>query len=231
MEPSTPTLRSPEALASLIAVNITPIAGIVFLGWLPSAVLISYFVDTFVGFGVVMLMVMVHVTGDGRKGPIVGWRRWTKALAGLGILGAIMAFPLAFPIFVLYADDAQTHALLRDTDFLLALAVQVLMSAYAAVRLHRLLQATHEDEKILAARTLFLAARWLALFIAMFTGVANLLGPRVGGFVLVAVYAGASIYFELNPERAAQWLRGKGTKPIEFQGDLQSRLAKRRPRR
>ena len=31
MEPSPPKLRSPDALASLIAVNITPVAGVVFL--------------------------------------------------------------------------------------------------------------------------------------------------------------------------------------------------------
>jgi hypothetical protein len=177
MEPSPTRLRSPDALAALIAVNITPLAGIVFLGWLPSAVLISYFVDTFVGFGVVMLMIMVHVTGDNEAGPIVGWKRWTKALMGLAILGAIFAFPLAFPIFFLYADDRETLALLRNTDFLLALAVQVLMSLLAAARMHRMLQATHDDEKILAARTLFLAARWFALFIAMVTGFIGMLGP------------------------------------------------------
>ena len=235
MEPSPANspakLRSPEALATLIAVNITPLAGIVFLGWLPSAVLISYFVDTFIGFGVVVLLIMVHVTGDDEHGPIVGWKRWTKALLGLLILGAIFAFPLAFPIFFLYADDRETLELLRNMDFLLALAVQVLMSALAAVRMHRLLHATHDDEKILAARTLFLAARWFALFIAMVTGFVGMLGPRIGGFLLVAVYAGASIYFELHPERAAQWLRGKNAKPIEFQGDLEGRLTRKQPKR
>jgi hypothetical protein len=230
MESPPGNLRSPEALASLVAVNITPVAGILFLGWLPSAVLVSYFVDTFVGFGVVLLMVMVHVTGDHGRRPIAGWKKWTQAVAGLVVLGAIMAFPLAFPIFFLYADDPQAVALLRNTDFLLALAVQVLMSMLAAIRLHRMLQATHDDEKILAGRALFLTARWLALFVALVTGAAGVLGPRIGGFVLVAVYAGASIYFELRPERAAQWLRGRNAKPIPFEGDLDSRVARKRPR-
>ena len=223
--------RSPEALASLIAVNITPVAGVVFLGWVPSAVLISYFVDTFVGFGVVLLMVMVHVTGDDEKGPIVGFKRWAKAIAGLALLGAIMAFPLSFPLWFLFSGDQETHALLRDTAFQLALAVQVLMSVLAAMRMHRMLEATHDDEKILAGRTLFLTARWMALFVAMVMGVASLLGPRIGGFVLIVVYAGASIYFELFPERAARWLRGKDAKPIEFQGDLASKLARKERKR
>lgn len=230
METAPGNLRSPEALASLVAVNITPVAGILFLGWLPGAVLISYFVDTFIGLGVVVLMIMVHVTGDRGRRPIAGWKQWAKTVAGLAILGAVMALPLAFPLLFLFADDQQVHALFRNTDFLLALAVQVLMSMLAATRLHRTLQATHDDEKILAGRALFLAARWLALFVALVTGVAGLLGPRIGGFVLVAVYAGASIYFELRPDRAAQWLRGKDAKPIRFEGDLDSRVARKRRR-
>ena len=227
MEPSAPNLRSPEALASLISVNITPVAGVLFLGWVPSAVLVSYFVDTFVGLGAVLVLVMVHVTGDNGKEPIVGWGQWAKAIVGLVIVGAIMALPLSFPLWFLFADDRQTHALLRDTTFLLALAVQVLMSVLAAIRMNRVLDATHDDEKILAGRALFLAARWLALFVAMTMGLASVLGPRIGGFVLIAVYAGASIYFELFPERAAQWLRGKNAKPIEYKGDLASRLARK----
>jgi hypothetical protein len=224
-------LRSPDALAALIAVSITPVAGIVLLGWLPSAVLVSYFVDTFVGLGVVMVLVMLHVTGDEHGRPIAGWKNWTKAVIGLAILGAIMALPLSFPLWFLLGDDRETHALFHDRNFLLALAVQVLMSAYAAVRMHRMLEATHDDEKILAARAIFLAARWLTMFVAMVTGLVGALGPRIGGFVLVAVYAGASIYFELFPERAARWLRGSRAKPIVFEGDLESRTAGERRKR
>jgi len=231
MESDAPAVRSPDALAALIAVSITPVAGIVFLGWLPGAVLVSYFVDTFVGFGVVVLMVMIHVTGDDRDRPIAGWKSWTKAVIGLAILGAIMALPLSFPLWFLFADDRATQALFHDRNFLLPLAMQVLMSAYAAVRMHRMLAATHDDERILAGRAIFLAARWLALFVVMITGLVGVLGPRNGGFVLVAVYAGASIYFELFPERAASWLRGKSAKPIVFEGDLASRIASKRRKR
>jgi hypothetical protein len=223
-------LRSPDALAALIAVNVTPLAGILFRGWMPAAVLLSYFVDTFVGYGEVGLMVMVHVTGDGRAGPISGWKRWTKAFLGLVILGAIFAVPIAFPVWIVLGDDPRAWGLLQDKEFLLALAVQVSMSVLAAARLHRALHATHDDERILSARLLFLRARWAAVFFAAATGLASLLGPRVGGFILVAVYAGASVYYELFPERAS-WIRGKDAKPLEFEGDLESRLARRRRKR
>ena len=79
-------LRSPEALASLVAVNVTPLAGILLLGWQPVGVLISYFVDTFVGFCSVMMLTMIHVTGDEEDTPIEGWRRWSKLVGALVFL-------------------------------------------------------------------------------------------------------------------------------------------------
>jgi len=217
--------RSLEALASLVAVNITPLVGIVVLGWSPAAVLISYYVDTLLALGALVLLVMVHVTGDDHDRPVAGWKSWTKALIGLGILGAIMAFPLAFPLWITLGNDPATWALLSDRGFLGALAVQAVMSVLAAAQLHRDLETRSDDDRVLAGRTLFIAARWIAVSIAMVTGLSSLLGPRIGGFILVAVYAGASVYFELFPERAVRFVRGKQAKPIAFEGDLESRIA------
>jgi hypothetical protein len=57
------------------------------------------------------------------------------------------------------------------------------------------------------------------------------LGPRIGGFILIVIYAGASIYFELFPERAVRFVRGKDAKPVTFDGDLESRIAAASPSR
>ena len=54
-----------------------------------------------------------------------------------------------------------------------------------------------------------------------------MLGPVIGGFVLIAIYAGASIYFELFPERAEKMLRGRDAKPIVYEDDLATRHARR----
>ena len=43
------TLRAPAALASLVAANVTPLAGILLFGWSPASLLILYYVDTFLG--------------------------------------------------------------------------------------------------------------------------------------------------------------------------------------
>ncbi len=217
--------RSLEALASLVAVNVTPLVGIAVLGWSPAAVLISYYVDTFLGFGALVLLVMIHVTGDDNDRPISGWKDWTKTAIGLGFLGSIMAFPLAVPLWITLGEDPATWALFSNRAFLGALAVQAAMSVLAAVQLHRDLATRSDDDRVLAGRMLFLTARWITIFIAMVTGLVPLLGPRVGGFILIAIYAGASVYFELFPERVARFIRGKDAKPIAFEGDLESRMA------
>ena len=77
----------------MVAVSITPLAGIVFLGWQPAGVLISYFVDTFVGACAVMMLLMIHVTGDELDTPVEGWKRWAKLVGSLVFMGAIIALP------------------------------------------------------------------------------------------------------------------------------------------
>lgn len=230
MTDEAPKPRSLDAIAALVAANVTPLAGVLFLGWHPGGVVVSYFVDTFVGFGVVLLLVMVHVTGDEHDRPIEGWKAWTKAVLGLALVGAIFALPLGFPLYFVLHDDARTLALLQDRGFQAGIAVQVLMSLMGAARVHRQLVATHDDEKILAARTMFLAARWFVVSIAG-VFIASALGPRFGSLLLVAVYAGASVYFELDPGRAMRFVRGKDAKPLELVGDLDSRAARKRRRR
>lgn len=222
------TRHPPEAVASLIAVNLTPIVGIIALGWEPAAVLISYFVDTFVGFCSVMLLTMIHVTGDEENTPIEGWKRWSKLVAALVFLGALVLLPLAIPLLFVLGSDAVARTLLDSQAFRLGITVQVLMSVLVSIRVHRQLVATHDDDRILAGRFLFLAARWVVVFIAVATGLVPALGTRVGSLVLIAIYAGASIYFELFPDHAIRLVRGSKSGPIVYQNDLDVRAARQR---
>ena len=219
------TLRTPAAFASLIASNLAPVAGILFLGWSPPAILVSYFIDTFISMGGVVLLVMMHVTGDDDGRALSGWRGWTKAIAALALLGAIMGLPMAFPIWLTFGDDSAAWAMFTDRTFLAVLAVQALMSALATARMHHVLGRRSDDDRLLARRFLYLAARWAVVFMAMVTGLVALFGPVIGSFLLVVIYAGASIYFEIFPERAERLLRGKDAKPISYEGDLASKQA------
>jgi hypothetical protein len=220
------TPRSLEGLATLIAVNITPVVGILAFGWSPAAVLISYFVDTFLAFGALVLLVMIHVTGDEHKRPIRGWKSWIKAALGLALLGALMGLPLSLPLWFTFGDDEAAWKLFSDRGFLAALGVQAVMSALAALHMHRELAHRSDDERVLAGRLFFLAARWGALFIAVVIGLGSFFGSTIGAFILVAIYGAASVYFELCPECAQRVVRGKGAKPLAFEGDLDSRRDK-----
>ena len=217
----------PRRLAALIAVNVTPLAGIAFLGWQPAGVLISYFVDTYIGACTVMLLLMIHVTGDELDTPVEGWRRWGKLIGALVFLGSIILLPTALPLLFMLGADTVTRTLLDDREFLLGLGMQVTMSVLASMRVHRALRVTDDDDRMLTARGLFLVARWMVVFLAVAIGLVPALGPRVGGLVLIAIYAGASVYFELFPEHAMRLVRGANAGPIRYGRDLESRARER----
>ena len=220
MEPSRPVPIAPAALASLIAANLAPIAGILLLGWSPLAIIVLYFVDTLLGLGVVMLLVMVHVTGNAQGRPLRGAKDWLGALFGLAIFGAIFALPMSVPLWFLGPEEISAEIMRPDSGFGYGVAAQLVMSTLVALRMHRSLKAREDDDRVLGMRALFLVARWMTLFIAMVVGLVGLLGPVAGSFVLVAIYAGASIYFELFPERAVRFVRGARSKPLRFEADL-----------
>jgi hypothetical protein len=79
---------------------------------------------------------------------------------------------------------------------------------------------------VLAHRALFLIARRVVMFKGTVTGLVTMLGPAIGGFVMVAIYSGASVYFELFPDRAQRLLRGRDARPIVWQGDLDGQAAR-----
>jgi hypothetical protein len=49
----------------------------------------------------------------------------------------------------------------------------------------------------------------------------------VGGLVVIAIYAGASVYFELFPEHAMRLVRGANAGRIRYGKDLASRARDR----
>jgi hypothetical protein len=215
------TLRTPAATASLLARNLVPLAGVLLLGWSPANLIVLYFLDTFLGLGVVLLLVMAHVTGNDRGERFTHWHDWAKGLAGLAVLGAIMALPIAFPLILYFADhEDRLIALLAERDFIVGLLTQLAACLWGAVQWHRELLARDDDDRVLAGRALLIVARWMLIFVVSVTGAFVIPGPAIGGILMMAVYAGASVYFELFPDRAARFVRGRDAKPIVFEGDV-----------
>ena len=205
---------SPPAIASLISRNLVPVAGVLFLGWSAPNLLLLYYIDTILEFAVVVLLIARHVTGMGKPDepgrPMNGPGDWLRT--GLGaLLGALLiCLPLGVPLFILLAEfDWSVSSALADRSFVTGLWLQLLGSAFGCVQAHRDLLAREDDERVLKRRVAFLVARWMVVVVAAFTGFAAILGPRIGGALMVLVYAGATVYFEMLPDRALQWLNPK----------------------
>ena len=89
------------------------------------------------------------------------------------------------------------------------MAMQLVGSIVALVRTHWMLDERDDDEPYLAAQFKFLVARWIVVLGVAFFGVAGVLGDTLGCAVLVLVYAGASIWFTLFPEKAHELFHPK----------------------
>jgi uncharacterized protein DUF6498 len=208
------TTATPPVIASLVARNLVPAMGVLFLGWSAGNLLVLYFVDTVLAFAVVVLLIARHITGLGKPGekgrPLQGPLDWIRTGFG-ALLGAMLiCLPLGAPLFILLAEfDWSPSAALADRSFLAGLAFQVVGSITGCIQAHRELLVHDDDEHVLKHRAAFIVARWLVVVIATFAGFIGILGPWIGGALMMVVYAGATVYFELMPERALAWLNPK----------------------
>jgi hypothetical protein len=126
------------------------------------------------------------------------------------LAAVLICLPLGVPlVWTLSAFDWSVSAAFVDRSFVTGLALQIAGSIYGGIQAHRDLLARTDDERVLKHRGAFIVARWLVVLAVAFTGVAGFLGPWIGGTLVVLVYAGATVYFELFPDRALMWLNPK----------------------
>jgi hypothetical protein len=207
-----PVPISPAAVASLIARNLVPVGGVIFLGWSASNLLVLYFVDTALALAAILLLLVAHVTGLGGK-PLAGIVGWVKAVFWTLVAAILIALPLSVPVLILLAQfDWSPLAAFADRGFIAGLVLQTLTSIYGFIQMQQVFGSRAEAEAILKPRTIFVFARWFALVVAAILLPATVFGPRIGGALVLLVYAGASVWFELFPASAESWLlRGKLT--------------------
>ena len=204
----------PAVIASLIARNLVPAFGILFLGWSAGNILVLYFVDTLLSMAVVILLIARHITGLGKPGeagrPLRGPLDWARAAAGALLGAGLISVPLGVPVLiVLLQFDWSLADALADRGFLIGLALQVGASISGCIQAHRDLLARTDDERVLKHRAAFVVARWIVVVVAAIVGPFGVLGPWLGGALLVLVYAAATVYFEVLPGRALRFLNPK----------------------
>jgi Family of unknown function (DUF6498) len=143
----------------LIAANVAPVAGMLFLHWSPPMLVALYAIDTVFALYAMSWLVMEHVTEA--KSPDRGVVRTLKFGAGALVVAAFLAFFLIGPVLIMYADgDWLRSRPWLDRGFQGALAVQAAGSLYALVRTHRMLNERDDDDAWLGGQFQFLVARW-----------------------------------------------------------------------
>jgi len=184
--------------------NAVGLVGILFLGWSASALVVLYFADTLAGMWAVFAAVGFKLSNvDPRQGF---WSVVEGALSGIGaalFLVAVVAVPLGIPlIFLLGSSGAVWRQVWADPTLTAGIGVVALTGLVGAVRHVFTLAEGRAGDATVKQAFAILMTRWVLVLIAIYT-LGGLLG-RLGLYVVVAVYAAASAWSELAPERFAQ---------------------------
>lgn len=200
-------------IAALVARNLVPVAGVLLLGWSAPDVLVLYFVDTVLAIATLLMLVAVCLTRIGpvkRTRPFRGGSDWVRVIAVSLLGGVLIGLPFGVPMYILLAEFGWSpiEALARQS-FVFGLALQAFVSAVDGIRGYLALRGRDDVDRLLKHRTGFVFARWMVVLIAAMTGLPGVFGPKFGGIAVLLVYAAATVYFEIFPERALAWLNPK----------------------
>jgi len=190
-----------EDAATIIAANLAPIAAMLFLGQSAAEILFLFAIDTALAIYVLVWLVVTHVT-EATPTPGGLKRAVTNAFGaviGGTMVNAFLVGPLVFIALSAHVGDDVDFA---SAAFRTALAMQVVGSAWALVRMHRELSARDDDDAYLSSRFKFVAARAVVMLFVLFSGFAFVFGAKIGAGLLVLIYCGAGIGFGLFPDQA-----------------------------
>jgi hypothetical protein len=196
------------AVAQIIARNLAPLAGILFLGWNAGNVLLLYFADTLLACSVIAAGVLRHFNPP-PKGE--GWASRVNAEAGALIgglfVGAILALPLGVPLLFMLGDGFTWRAALADPALRAGVLWQAAAAWWSYAELYRALLHRTPDELRLKRRFALLFLRWMALVLVAYTGLGGVFGSW-GALVFVALYAGLAVWAEIAPDRLLRLMPG-----------------------
>lgn len=225
------------AWAQIVARNIVPLAGILFLGWNAQNILILYFVDTLLSFAVLF-------AGVARKfAPPVTNDGWAARANGeVGMISAgiflmlVMAVPLGVPLIFMLGGHVDWNALF-EPSFTAALVWQVIAAGWSYLALYRALQHASVEQLRLKCRFALVFLRWIALLMVAMSPLGVLLG--YSSITFVALYIAVTIFAEIAPDRFLRLMPGgaEDAEPVLASANASVRTdgprfrAKRRERR
>jgi hypothetical protein len=198
--------RPPSALQIALAVirNAVGPIGVLFLGWSVANTVILYFADTMVGMWAVFAAAGFKFSNaDPRQGFLASL---DGAATGIGVglfLAAVVAVPLGIPVVMfLGASGLGWRQVAADPSLRSGIGVIAAIGLLGAVR-HVFTLADGPAGDVVVKRTFaILMTRWVLVLMAFYLLI-GLLG-RFGLYVIVLIYAAASVWSELAPDRFAR---------------------------
>ncbi|HZQ05797.1 MAG TPA: DUF6498-containing protein [Anaerolineae bacterium] len=185
----------------VIARNVIPILGVLFLGWSAPNLMILYFVDTLGSMWAMIAALAMRFSPNLFSQPLSA-RLWTMLglLAASVFLVAFMAIPLGMPLFILMAvADVSLQDALADEGFIYGLLTIGALALIGMLRYLLTLQANQRGEEFLRREFGLVFTRWIVILLLIYF-VAIALG-NLGIIVLVIGYGIASVVSELYPDR------------------------------
>lgn len=204
---------------SVVARNLVGIVGALFLGWSAADLVFLYFIDTLAGMWSIFAALIVEFSNN-EKAPTRAHRAYNHVAGQVAaiFLMLVMAVPLGIPIaFVLGPSRWSLNDVLNNQLFVGALAAIVVVAVAWAVRYYYILQTGTRGEASLKLQFGILMTRWLIMILVVYW-IASWMGD-LGPYVLILVYAIATIASELYPERFANIFekgkRGTSSQDVE----------------
>jgi len=196
----------PSAVHVALAIirNAVGLIGVLFLGWSAATLVVLYFADTIVGMWAVFAAVGFKFSNaDPRQGF---WASLDGTLTGFVVglfLAAVVAVPLGMPLVIFFGASGQSwRQIASDPGLRTGIGVIASIGLLGAVR-HVFTLADGQAGDALVKRTFaILMTRWILVLMLIYL-LAVLLG-RFGLYLIVLVYAAASVWSELAPDRFAQ---------------------------
>ncbi len=186
---------------SVVARNLVGIVGALFLGWSAADLVFLYFIDTLAGMWSIFAALIVEFSNNEKAAT--GFHRAYNHVVGQAaaiFLMLFMAIPLGVPlVFVLAPSGWSLNDVFSNQLFVGALAAIVVIAVAWAVRYYFILQTGAKGEASLKLQFGILMTRWLLMILVVYW-IASWTGA-LGPYLLIIVYAIATIASELYPER------------------------------
>ena len=192
---------TPVELAHLVLRNAVPLVGLAFFHWSAANLVILYFVDTLLAFGVIIGgFLYSQFPAEEAEGFAVRLNTIGGYVAGAAIVTLILAIPLGMPVFILVfgESDASFLGMLRDRGFQLGLGLQAILSLVSFRDLVVALRQHTIEELGLKRRFTFVMLRWVGTMMVAYMPFAFLFG-RFAPVLLVIVYVALTIFAECGP--------------------------------